>query len=124
MFFREVEGGYRLNHPGEYYSKRYDKWVKLEVDFFSDGSTGAVDIFSWGWWVHDKLCETGVWADGSKVTNWQASMVLADILFKEKRYCRSVYWFIATFLLGGDKARDNGMFTLKPAGEDGTDNTI
>ena len=113
MFYRKVNGGYRLNFPGRYFSKRYKKWVALEIDFFSDGATGAIDIFSWAWWVHDKLCNTGKWADGSRLTNWQASWVLADILWSEGRYFRAVYWWFATFLGGGGDARKNGMFFLK-----------
>lgn len=125
MFYREVEGGYRLNFHGRYFSKRYGKWVDLEEDFFSDGATGAMDIFSFGWWVHDKLCNTGKWEDGSRLTNWQVSRVLADILWNEKRQFRAIYWLFATFFGGGGEARKNGMFRLRAVrpDESGTDIT-
>lgn len=113
MFYRKVEGGYRLNNPEKYYSKRYGKWVELEDDMFSDGATGAFDIFSLAWWIHDKLCDTGKWMDGTRLTNWQASRVLADILWSERRFFRSIYWLFTTFLGGGGEARKNGMFSLK-----------
>lgn len=112
-FYIKVEGGYRLKIDLEYYSKRYDKKVSLKKGMFSDGATGAFDIFSRSWWVHDELCNTGKWADGTRCTNWQASTVLGDILFSEWRLPRSVYWWIATFFKGGGKARENGMILLK-----------
>ena len=101
---------YKLVTPRRYYSERYSKWVYLEFGYLSDGATGAFDIHSWGWWIHDKLCATGVWEDGTPVNNFQASSVLGDILASERRYFRSVYWWGATWLFGGDKARDNGMW--------------
>ena len=113
MFYRIVPGGYRLNHSLLYHSKRYAKWIAVEVDYFSDGATGGFDIFSEAWWLHDKLCDSGTWSDGSLVTNWQASMVIGDVLLREKRYLRSAYWWCLTFLFGGGKARENGMFKLK-----------
>lgn len=113
VFYRKVAGGYRLNQSLLYSSKRYNKLVALPADYFSDGATGAFDIFSLAWWVHDILCDKGVWMDGSRCTNWQASRVLSDILWREKRYFRSVYWLFTTFLVGGGKARENGMIFLK-----------
>lgn len=69
-----------------------------------------MDIISQGWWVHDQLCNTGKWDDGTPATNWQASRVLSDILYDEGRKWRSKYWFWATFFMGGGQARQNGMF--------------
>lgn len=116
---------YKLLQPIRYWSKRYQKWIKLPVGYLSDGATGAIDIdgpircerlednnvvyTSMAWWVHDKLCDTGVFEDGTPCTNWQASQVLQDILYKEGRYVRAHRWFWATWLFGGDKARENGM---------------
>jgi hypothetical protein len=97
----------------EYYSERYDKKVTVPYGYPSDGATFAVDIYSDGWWVHDKLCDTGMWDDGTRCTNWQASMVLSDILKAEGRWARRWYWKWFTFLGGGGEARKNGMFTLK-----------
>ena len=94
----------------EYNSKRYEQWVIVEQGFVSDGATGAIDIDSKGWWVHDKLCETGIFFDGSECTNWQASMILSDILAEEGRWFRANTWFIMTWLFGGGRARDKGVY--------------
>ena len=94
----------------DYHSKRYAKSVTVEKGYVSDGASGAVDIWSTGWWVHDVLCDTGKFNDGTLCNNWQASMILSDILKSEGRWFRSRTWFIATWLFGGGKARANGMF--------------
>ncbi len=101
---------YRNKHQINYYSERYGKWVIVPVDYPSDGATGAIDIYSEGWWVHDKLCDTGTFEDGTPCTNWQASTVLCDVLRSEGRWLRGLYWWPATWLFGGGKARDNGMW--------------
>lgn len=88
-----------------YYSKRYDKVVIVYVGYRSDGATGALDIKSEAWWVHDKLCADGEWYDGTPITNWEASQVLSDVLKSEGRWLRSKYWFWATFLFGGKNLR-------------------
>ncbi len=107
-----------------YYSKRYKKTLTVPCGFWSDGATGAKDIKgphpvrvgpdvfykSRAWLVHDKLCNLGKWNDGSLCTNWQASMVLHDILAKEGRWFRARSWFVGTWLFGGGKARDNSMW--------------
>ena len=96
-----------------YLSPRYGKTVTVPVGYPSDGATFAEDIYSDSWWVHDKLCDTGVWDDLTRCTNWQASMVLHDILMDEGRWIRAKRWFFWTFLLGGGEARKNGLFRLK-----------
>jgi hypothetical protein len=101
---------YRLPYNIRYYSKRYKKWVHVDKGFPSDGATGAIDIYSESWWVHDKICKTGTWQDGTCISNWQASQVLQDILVDEGRLFRSRYWFWLTWLRGGGKCRENGMF--------------
>ncbi len=101
---------YRLLEPIKYYCKRYDKYISLSVGYLSDGATGAFDIHSLSWWVHDKITDTGKFDDGSLCNNRQASTILADILFNEKRWFRSVYWWWATWLIGGKEARKNGMW--------------
>jgi len=93
-----------------YYSPRYNRSVTIDVGYYSDGATGAIDIESNAWWVHDVLCNTGKWDDGTKCTNWQASMVLSDILHDEGRLIRARTWFAATWLFGGGEARKNGMW--------------
>ena len=89
----------------KYYSVRYDKYVTVPEGYPSDGATGAEDIYSDSWWVHDVLCDRGTWDDGSAVTNWQASQVLQDILRSEGRWLRSKYWFWFTYLFGGKKLK-------------------
>lgn len=92
-----------------YYSKRYDKYVTVPYGYESDGATGARDIKSDSWWVHDVLCDRGYWDDGTPCTNWQASKVLQDILDDEGRWFRKHTWFWTTWLFGGGRARENGM---------------
>jgi hypothetical protein len=105
----------KYSNPKEivYFSHRYGKFVTVPYGYRSDGATGAIDIWSSGWWVHDVLCDRGTWDDGTPCTNWQASMVLADILESEGRWLRKHTWKWATFLLGGGKARKNGMIRLR-----------
>ena len=93
-----------------YYSKRYDKHVTVWKDYPSDGATGACDIDSTAWWVHDVLCDRGTFDDGTECNNWQCSMVLRDILWTEGFWVRSITWRPMTWWFGGGKARDNGMF--------------
>lgn len=121
----EIDGKikYRLNEGFTYYSKRYDEFVTLEAGYISDGATDAMDIASLCWWVHDKLCDRGEWDGGKKLSNWQCSQVLQDIMVDESpskgweryrpssRYWQSKRWFWATWLLGGGRARKNGMLS-------------
>ena len=79
----------------------------------SDGATGAFDILSIVWWVHDKICIRGTWESGRKIINFEASTVVFDILKAEGRTIRNFWWFLVTFFGGGGEARKNGMFTLK-----------
>lgn len=99
------DGFYTLHEAIIYESPRYKKTVVVPVGTRSDGATGAEDIVSRAWWVHDELCKDGVWGDGTVCTNWQASRVLSDILMDEGRPWRSKTWLIATFLFGGGKCR-------------------
>lgn len=93
-----------------YYSARYDKRVTVPMGYESDGATGARDIDSLSWWVHDKLCDFGLFDDGTPCNNLQASMILHDILISEGRWFRARSWFVMTWLFGGGLARDNGMY--------------
>lgn len=101
---------YRLTKPFIYFDEEYGKYVFLPIDYASDGATRALDINSIGWFVHDWLCDYGVWADGTLCTNWQASSVLSSILKSEGRWFRARTWFAATWMFGGGKARRNGMW--------------
>lgn len=102
-------GNYRLLEEISYTSPRYKKTVTVPAGRISDGATGAMDITSRGWWIHDELCRNGKWDDGMPLTNWQCSQVLQDVLADEGRYWQSKRWFWATWLFGGGKARKNGM---------------
>ena len=84
-----------------YKSPRYSKTCTVPKGYKSDGATGAFDIWSEGWWVHDVLCDRCTWDDGTPITNWEASRVLSDILKSEGRWVRNKTWLVATFLLGG-----------------------
>ena len=98
---------YILEYDIYYYSERYGRSVSVPKGYKSDGATGAIDIYTESWWCHDKLCDTGMWDDGTICTNWQASTVLSDILKKEGRWLRAQYWFTFTWLFGGGKCRKN-----------------
>lgn len=101
---------YVITEYVQYYSKRYGKFVHARKGEVFDGATGAIDIDSKSWLFHDVLCRDGCWADGTPCTNWQASKVLSDILKEEGRWFRARSWFAATWLFGGGKARDNGLW--------------
>lgn len=103
---------YQAAETMRYFSKRYQKFVTVHTGMWSDGATGAFDVRSFAWWVHDVLCNTGQWDDRTPCTNWQASSVLYDILKEEGFWIRDFWWRWTTFLLGGGKARENGMWTL------------
>jgi hypothetical protein len=90
--------GWILDEDVEYYSTRYGHWVKLEKGYESDGATGAFDIKSSAWLIHDKLCEDMAWFDGTPCTRWQGSMVCSDILESEGRWFRKESWKYATYL--------------------------
>ncbi len=120
--YKKIGDEYVCTKDFVYYSKRYDKYIIVEEGFTSDGATGAKDIGfipsdrhrrTAAWFVHDKACATGTWSDGSKINNWQASTLLYDILLSDRYYVRSWLWWAATYLLGGGKARDNGMKPIK-----------
>jgi len=130
-------GKYRLDKAITYYSARYKRTVTVPAGYISDGATGAMDIASRAWWAHDILCDRGEWDDGTRLSNWECSQVLQDILVEESparpaenanpqewrraiwdryrpssRYWQSKRWFWATFLLGGGAARKNGMLSI------------
>lgn len=101
---------YELKKDIGYYCPRYDKRVTAKAGERFDGATGAIDIDSRAWIIHDVLCRDGCFDDGSKCNNRQASQILSDILRSEGRWFRSVTWYFATWLFGGGQARKNGMF--------------
>ena len=85
----------------KYFSKRYNKWVIVEQGFESDGASGpAIDICSNSWFIHDKVCDTKKFDDGTNCSNIQASFILYDILKSEGRHIRKYTWFVSTYLWG------------------------
>ncbi len=92
-----------------YYSTRYNRSVTVPLSFMSDGATGAPDLNTDAWWVHDVLCDKGTWDDGTPIDNWDASTVLGDILWHDGYRFLAVVWWWATWLYGGGVARENGL---------------
>lgn len=89
---------YRNCRQTSYTSPRYGKTVTVEVGFLSDGASGpARDILSMGWLVHDKVCTGWKWDDGTRITRWQAAMILSDILKEEGHGFCARTWKWATF---------------------------
>jgi hypothetical protein len=104
----------------KYRSERYGKTITVPAGYISDGASGATDIYSNAWFVHDWICgnyldagpkpDGAMWDDGTAINNWQASTILCDILRSEGRWIRGIGWWLPTWLFGGGKCRDNGMF--------------
>lgn len=115
------------------HQSRYGKKVTVPVGYISDGATGGVDVCDKSFFVHDWLCGNwtgkgprppkGLFDDGTKCTNWQASTIHSDLLrgcaaeqtefVKEVGLNLMAIWrWPATFLFGGGESRKNGMFKL------------
>jgi len=107
--YKVVGDGYESTKEYLYWSPRYCKFILISPGFYSDGATGAIDIDSVGFWIHDFICRYGKWSDGTPITNWQASSVLSDVLEEEGFWFRKYTWRFATWLFGGGAARENGM---------------
>lgn len=103
--FVVVGDGYMALRDYCYHSPRYKKSITVRSGTFSDGATYARDVASDAWWVHDVACRYGRWDDGSLISNWQASTVLADILRRDGYWLRAPFWWLATFFFGGGAAR-------------------
>lgn len=99
----EIHECYVLDSPIHYYSERYKKYISIPVGYISDGATGAFDIISAGWWVHDWLCDLHGYDDGTQPTRWEASQILHDILSAEGYWARAEYWRMFTYWFGGKK---------------------
>lgn len=81
-----------------YFSIRFGKKVTITPEFISDGATGAPDIPSMSWWVHDALCDWKHWDDGTSCSVLDSSLVIYDILKAEGRYVRAPLWFMGTLV--------------------------
>ena len=133
----KVKDGYELLEAHTYFSPRYNRSVTCPKGMFSDGATGFIDLGTdnimarvWNWFrkhihhlsntacpewffVHDQICVTGKFDDGTLIDNWTASTVAGDILWADGWRLWSVPIWFATFLFGGGEARKNGMFHVK-----------
>jgi len=107
--YKNVGDGYEVTEKYTYYSSRYNRYIEIPKGFYSDGATGAKDVDSDGWIIHDHICRYALWMDGTKIDNWTASTVLCDILWRDGFEIRATTWWLATYLFGGGKARENGM---------------
>jgi len=76
--YKVVGDGYEVTEQYVYYSKRYNRSIKIPVGFYSDGATDAPDIDTDAWIVHDHICRYAEWHDGTPIDNWTASSVLGD----------------------------------------------
>ena len=93
--------GYLWTGPAwTYHSKRYNKDVTIETGYYSDGSTGWLDMIARYFWVHDILCERKTWDDGSKCSRWQASMVLGDVAREDGCYVAGTAGVFFTWVAG------------------------
>ncbi len=129
---------YELLEKYVYYSRMFNRTITIPKGRKSDGATSARDLGAnesgWrGWWskaigqflhspkgvrtaawfVHDELCLTGRWDDGTKISNFICSTVLSVILYYDGYKKEAVTWWFATFFGGGGKARENGMLWVK-----------
>lgn len=85
------------------------KTVTVPKGYPSDGATGATDIWTEAFWVHDYITDdpnkidakkTHKFDDGTPLTSLDASFIIGDILMKEGRTVRSFFWYWATRLFG------------------------
>jgi len=104
------DGLYVCTETYVYRSHRYEQTVVVYEGTVRDGASGAVDIESDSWWVHDQLCADGAWNSGEPVSAWEAATVLRDILQSEGRWFRAFYWRLSTFFFGCKRAKENGWF--------------
>ncbi len=81
-----------------YYSSRYKKAITVKKGFISDGATGAPDIKSFSWLVHDWLYEKKCFDDGTPCSYKQANLILRDILVCEGHKFEAIIWYAAVEL--------------------------
>jgi len=106
-YSKRPDGLYVTHEAYRYYSERYQRHVFIKEGQVRDGASGAMDIRSSSWWVHDQLCADACWYDGTPCTRSEAANVLYDILWDEGRYLRAHSWRAATYLFGCKAVRKN-----------------
>ena len=96
-----IKKGYEVfKKPPDYFSVRYQKKITHSIGDTTDGATFFPDIDSWFWLRHDKAKQTRKWADGTRCSNWKASVVCYDILMSENRKVLAPMVFLGTLLFG------------------------
>ena len=96
--YHKENGKYICDETFIYFSDRYYRSVTVRKGFKSDGATGAKDIKSNAWWVHDVVSRYNKFDDGFECTVLQSSFILHDILKSEGFYISAKTWFVATLI--------------------------
>lgn len=99
-YVKRPDGLYEAQEGLVHVSDRTGKLVVVVQGQVRDGASGAIDIKSSAWWVHDQLCADARWYDRTPCTPLQAALELYDILRAEGRWFRARSWFLATLLFG------------------------
>ena len=86
--------------PIELIYRKGSKTFTTPKGYPADGATGAMDIYSYSWFAHDRACDHGKWDDGSMMTPKEASAILAWYLKREKRTWRTRVWKRMTLWFG------------------------
>jgi hypothetical protein len=103
---------YVASQPYTFYSVRYKKRILIPEGFPSNGANVVIDLCPTAFFLHDYGCVTGTWLDGSLMCNRELSTVYHDVLCAFGfRWLAKIRW-IGTFLWGGGKARENGMWRV------------
>lgn len=58
------------------------------------------------WYVHDGFCEDPYWDDGTPVSNFIASCILAAILYTDLYRVEAYLWWVGTFFFGGELIKE------------------
>ncbi len=109
-FKTKKKSGYIVLYNIAYFSERFGKWVGVEKGDRSDGATYAKDINSFGWLFHDELKVCKTFEDGTTCTNWQASVILGDLLALQGRWFRRYTWLSTTYVFGEVKSLFSRLF--------------
>lgn len=109
---KRSDGLYVCTETYRWHSSRYGESITVYEGTVRDGASGAINIRSSSWWVHDEICarEPPQWDSGNPISAWQAAATLSDVLASEGRWARAIYWRWSTFMLGCKAARKNGWF--------------
>lgn len=87
-------------------------WYRILARVFQTTSTKKTAA----WFVHDELCLTGKWDDGTRISNFICSTVLSVILHNDGYNREAIWWWFATFFAGGGEARKNGLLWVHKNG--------